>query len=94
MAAPAIHRASTASAPSALDTPWGKILIPSLSDLFFLALIGWLFGVGMGWSGLVLDGDTGWHIRTGEYILKNGFVPHHDIFSWSKEAPRGLRGNG
>jgi hypothetical protein len=86
MAAPAISRASTAPARSALDTPWGKVLIPSLSDLFFLALIGWLFGVGMGWSGLVLDGDTGWHIRTGEYILKNGSVPHHDIFSWSKEG--------
>jgi hypothetical protein len=71
---------------AALDTRWGKILIPSLSDLFFLALIGWLFGIGMGWSGLLLDGDTGWHIRTGDYILQNGFVPHHDIFSWSKSG--------
>ena len=72
------------SAPSALDTRWGKLLIPSLSDFLFLALIVWLFGVGEGWKGLVLDGDTGWHIRTGEYILQNGSVPHQDLFSYSK----------
>ncbi len=70
--------------PSALDTRLGKFLIPSLSDMFFVALIVWLFGVGEGWKGLVLDGDTGWHIRTGEYILQHGSVPHTDIFSYSK----------
>ena len=86
MAAPAIQGIAAAPARSALETRWGKLLIPSLSDLFFLALIGWLFGVGIGWNALVLDGDTGWHIRTGEYILQNGSVPHHDIFSWSKEG--------
>jgi hypothetical protein len=86
MAASAALPAAASSSRDALDTRWGKILIPSLSDLFFLALIVWLFGVGLGWSGLVLDGDTGWHIRTGEYILQTGTVPHHDIFSWSKEG--------
>jgi hypothetical protein len=70
--------------PAALDTKLGKILIPSLSDMFFVALIVWLFGVGEGWKGLVLDGDTGWHIRTGEYILQHGSVPQADIFSYSK----------
>lgn len=69
---------------SALDTRWGKLLIPSLSDFFFLALIVWLFGVGEGWKGLVLDGDTGWHIRTGQHILQTGSVPHQDLFSFSK----------
>ena len=85
MASQALHpsRSHTAS-PSALDTRWGKLLIPSLSDFFFLALIVWLFGVGEGWKGLVLDGDTGWHIRTGEYILQNGSAPHQDLFSFSK----------
>ena len=70
--------------PSALDTRLGKLLIPSLSDFFLLALVVWLFGVGEGWRGLVLDGDTGWHIRTGEYILQHGSVPQSDIFSYSK----------
>ena len=30
------------------------------------------------------DGDTGWHIRTGEWILANGRVPHQDMFSFTK----------
>jgi hypothetical protein len=74
------------AAASPLETRWGKLLIPSLSDFFFLALIVWLFGVGEGWKGLVLDGDTGWHIRTGEYILQNKAVPYGDIFSYSKSG--------
>jgi hypothetical protein len=69
---------------SALDTKWGRLLIPSLSDFFFLALMVWLFGVGMGWKALLLDGDTGWHIRIGEVILDQGSVPKVDPFSWSK----------
>ncbi len=32
----------------------------------------------------MIDGDTGWHIRTGEWILANRAVPHHDLFSFSK----------
>ena len=72
---------------AALETTWGRLLIPSLSDIFILALIVCLFGQD-GWKPLMQDGDTGWHIRTGEYILEHGAVPHHDIFSWSKpEAP-------
>ena len=85
MASQALHPVrSHASSQSALDTRWGQLLIPSLSDFFLLALIVWLFGVGEGWKGLVLDGDTGWHIRTGEYILRNGSAPHHDLFSFSR----------
>jgi hypothetical protein len=67
-----------------LDTRWGKLLIPSLSDFFFLALIVWLFGVGEGWRALVMDGDTGWHVLTGQYILQTSSVPHQDIFSFSR----------
>lgn len=45
----------------------------------------WLFVCGAnGWKGLLMDGDTGWHIRTGEYILANHAVPSHDLFSFSK----------
>jgi len=68
-----------------LATPLGRLAFPSLSDLFFVALIGWLFiAGGDGWKGLLLDGDCGWHIRTGEYILDTGTVPRVDLFSFTK----------
>jgi hypothetical protein len=58
---------------------------PSFSDLFFLSLMVWLFMLGAGrWNLLLLDGDTGWHIRTGEYVLDHGSVPKGDLFSFSK----------
>jgi len=36
-----------------------------------------------GLSFLLADGDTGWHIRTGEWILRNGRVPGTDLFSYT-----------
>jgi hypothetical protein len=59
-------------------------LMPSLSDLAFLAPFLVLFWCtpGVGW--LLTDSDTGWHIRVGEWILKNGRVPATDIFSFTK----------
>ena len=59
-------------------------LMPSLSDLAFLTPTLVLFWCtpGVGW--LLTDSDTGWHIRTGEWILKNGRVPETDIFSFTK----------
>ncbi len=68
----------------ALASLWGRLLLPSFSDLFFIAITLWLFTMGFGWSQLLMDGDTGWHIRTGEYILQHGSVPVKDIFSWSR----------
>src|SRR6266542_6256432 len=62
-----------------------KALLPSMPDFMFVALLGWLFAAGpFGWVGLLSDGDTGWHIRTGEYILDNLRVPAVDLFSFSK----------
>jgi hypothetical protein len=70
---------------SVLTRRWARLAIPSVADLFFLALMIWLFLSGAnGWKGLLADGDVGWHIRTGEYILDNHAVPRHDLFSWSK----------
>src|SRR5258705_8421861 len=60
------------------------LLIPSLSDCLFLAILLWVFAAGSGWSVLLSDGDTGWHIRTGDYILATGSVPTRDLFSFSK----------
>jgi hypothetical protein len=48
-------------------------------------LLAWLFVCGpAGWKALLTDGDTGWHIRTGQYILANHAVPAQDLFSFSK----------
>lgn len=43
-----------------------------------------LFGRMDGLKTLLGDCDTGWHIRTGEWILAHGWVPARDIFSFSK----------
>lgn len=63
----------------------GEWLLPSFSDCLFLAVLVWLYSAGSGgWIALLADGDSGWHIRTGEYILSTGGVPHQDLFSFSK----------
>src|SRR5271169_4106764 len=64
---------------------WTRVLAPSFADCFFVAVLIWLFVCGAsGWMGLLMDGDTVWHIRTGEYILATHAVPTHDLFSFSK----------
>jgi hypothetical protein len=60
-------------------------VVPSLSDLFFVAVVSWLFIFGAsGWKSLLGDGDTGWHIRAGQYILAHHAVPTVDLFSFSR----------
>jgi hypothetical protein len=45
----------------------------------------WMFLWGAsGWIALLGDGDTGWHIRTGQYILERHQVPTQDLFSFSR----------
>ena len=71
-----------AVSPSSRAARW---LAPTLTDIFFIALVLWIFASGpMGWTALLADGDTGWHIRTGEFVLDHGYVPDHDLFSYSK----------
>src|SRR5258705_1611786 len=59
-------------------------LLPSLTDFAFLMPMAFLFGRMDGVKTLLSDCDTGWHIRTGEWILANRGIPAHDIFSFSK----------
>ncbi|HSW51549.1 MAG TPA: hypothetical protein VLH09_15290, partial [Bryobacteraceae bacterium] len=61
-------------------------LRPSLTDLLLASLVAWLFVAGEGWKVLLADGDTGWHIRTGDYILQSGTIPSRDIFSFSRSG--------
>jgi len=58
--------------------------LPSMTDFAFLMPIVFLFGRMEGVKTLLSDCDTGWHIRTGEWIVSNHLVPTHDLFSFSK----------
>lgn len=59
-------------------------LLPSIGNLVFLAiLIVLVFGTA---TRLLNDGDTGYHIRTGEVILESWRIPTHDIFSIHQPA--------
>ena len=62
---------------------WAGILSPSLPDIYFAVVILWLF-LGGGGKSLLSDGDTGWHIRTGDYILQHHAVPRVDIFTFTR----------
>ena len=56
------------------------LLIPSIADIIFISLFLHLsFSAG---KALLNDGDTGYHIRAGEYIIDTCSIPKHDIFSF------------
>ncbi len=58
--------------------------LPSLTDIAFLMPLAFLFMTLSGARTLLGDGDTGWHIRTGQWILAHHQVPHTDFFSFSR----------
>src|SRR4030088_3032576 len=74
---------TTTSAPTTPANSWTGMLLPSLTDFVFATLLLWLFAGG-GAKTLLGDGDTGWHIRTGDYILERYTVPQKDIFSFTR----------
>ncbi|MGA2436374.1 MAG: hypothetical protein ABSG25_13945 [Bryobacteraceae bacterium] len=76
----AADRAKTVSAKL---NPWLRVF-PSLTDVAFILPIAFLFLRMDGLKYLLGDGDTGWHLRTGEWILQNGRVPDRDLFSFTK----------
>ena len=61
---------------------WYVRILPSLTDFAFLlpAFLAILAGT----QTLLADGDTGWHIRTGEWILEHRAIPKVDLFSFTK----------
>src|SRR5438128_4529361 len=63
-------------------------VLPSLTDIAFVMPIVFLFMRMEGTGTLLGDGDTGWHVRTGEWILANGRIPDKDIFSFTKPGER------
>jgi hypothetical protein len=59
-------------------------LMPSMTDVAFLLPTILLFAGLQGVRTMLGDGDTGWHVRIGEWILAHGQVPHQDMFSFTK----------
>src|SRR5450759_4718447 len=75
------------SATVPIEAPRGllrRLLAPSLLDVFFGALLLAAFAHPQGLRSLLSDGDTGWHIRTGELILETGRAPVADPFSFTR----------
>src|SRR3954447_3983462 len=63
---------------------WLVPFLPSLTDFAFIWPALLLFVMLPGSSVLLSDGDTGWHIRTGEWIWQHKAVPTTDLFSFTK----------
>src|SRR5258708_35802827 len=61
-------------------------LLPSLTDVAFLLPLMFLFGGLNGVRTMLGDGDTGWHVRTGEWILAHHQIPRADVFSFTKSG--------
>jgi hypothetical protein len=59
-------------------------LLPAFPELFIGFLLLAAFGRPGAWQSLLMDCDTGWHVRTGEFILRTGSVPVRDLFSFSR----------
>lgn len=60
-------------------------LLPSITDVLFVAIflrLSWTAG-----KTLLVDADTGYHVRAGEFILDTLSVPKHDIFSFLSPPP-------
>jgi hypothetical protein len=57
--------------------------LPSLTDVAFILPLIFQFNQLGGAPTLLADGDTGWHLRTGEWILAHGQVPQQDLFSYT-----------
>ena len=62
-----------------------RLLMPSLSDLLFIALLVWyFFPAPAGAESLLIDADLGWHIRAGDYVLQHSAVPRVDLFTFTR----------
>jgi hypothetical protein len=79
--------AANLAAPAAQPAGWvQRFVMPSIADCAFVAVLFWLFFFGQGATALLGDGDTGWHIRTGQWVLAEGRFPRQDLFSFSMQG--------
>lgn len=67
------------------------LLRPSLTDVLFLGMLLWTVVLApIGWQRLLQDADTGLHIRIGQFILQNGYVPTTDPLSFTRNGSHWL----
>ena len=64
--------------------PGRRWLMPDLALIAALATLVCVFAGSAGFSGVLRDSDTGWHIRNGERILASRALPSQDPFSFAK----------
>jgi hypothetical protein len=58
--------------------------VPTGADFFFALIIYWCFVASpAGWTRLLGDADTGFHVRVGDAILTSGAIPHQHLFSFA-----------
>lgn len=66
-------------------------LVPGLTDVLFLGILLWTVVLApTGWGRLLWDGDTGLHIRIGDFIVQNHYVPTTDPFSFTRQGTHWL----
>lgn len=70
--------------PQPANIRWFVHVLPSLTDFAFLLPSFLLFFILPGAKVLLSDCDTGWQIRTGDWILQHRAVPVTDLFSFTK----------
>jgi hypothetical protein len=76
--------AREAQTPAPAAVPLLARFLPSLTDIAFVMPLLFLFVKLQGARTMLGDGDTGWHVRAGEWMLENGRVPTADMFSFSR----------
>jgi hypothetical protein len=71
---------STSSPDERTHSAWGRLLLPSVVDVFFVALLSVLVFTPVSVR-LLGDAGIGWHIRTGQQIVSTHAIPRVDPFS-------------
>jgi len=64
---------------------WLRAVLPSVTDLIFVLLLGSLAGGTLAQK-LFGDAGIGWHIRDGAQIVSTHTVPRSDLFSSTMEG--------
>jgi hypothetical protein len=75
-----VRRSSAESSAAESHPAWVQWLIPSVSDLIFVALLSLVAFTALSVR-LLGDAGIGWHIRTGQLILASHEIPRVDPFS-------------
>ena len=70
------------SIPTRSSSVLRQVFLPSIGNIIFISLAV-VLSISSG-QGLLGDGDTGYHIRTGEIILQTFSVPNHDPYSFHR----------